>query len=675
MTVSHIEPIPLRKLYLSDQNVRTTPATSEEDEQLEASIDAHGVRQNLQVRLTGDPEADDSYGVVAGGRRLQACQRLAAKGKIDTTYPVPCLIMGEHEEVAEISLAENVVRADMHPADQVVAFEQLHAAGQTVEQIAERFGVAPVTVEKRLRLATVHPELLQAYRDEQLTLEALMAFTVSPDPDEQLACYRTVSGHYRLNPHSIRSMLTEDKLHGGSAAVQFVGLEAYEAAGGTVTRDLFAESDEAGLFIDCPQLLKKLATTKLNEAAAEVQRQAGWKWVEPMREYDYNALSGFGRFHAPEPEPTPEEAARLEAIEEKMATLHEPYDDADEDEYDRLERQHEEITDAIEQRTDFTPEQKAASGVMLYVSRDGSLRAEAGLIRAADADAAQAVADLGANGNAGNGRPVETGNGTVPPRTRTQASNPEAEARKQAGYSQALADDLKHIRTSIIKAELANSPPVAMDLLVFQMGRALLGSPLGYDRKALEGLSVSRTATHPIPRSGDAEFAENNPGEAKLADLEEALTRRHEPWLAIDPERTVHQCWQAFSEISDNDKQEVLAFCVAATLTNQLSIETARSIEMEAAVERIAPPLAEARLSAAVFWSRIPKKAILAAMAQAGDSEWADGFKGCKKGELAGHADAIFRNPDGEVTLSDKAQDRIRKWTPPGFEPDPGKGD
>ena len=76
--------------------------------------------------------------------------------------------------------------------------------------------------------------------------------------------------------------------------------------------------------------------------------------------------------------------------------------------------------------------------------------------------------------------------------------------------SQALADDLKHIRTSIVKAELAKRPLVAMDLLVFQMGGALLGSPLGYDRKALEGLSVSRTATHSIPRSGDAEFAENN---------------------------------------------------------------------------------------------------------------------------------------------------------------------
>ena len=130
-----------------------------------------------------------------------------------------------------------------------------------------------------------------------------------------------------------------------------------------------------------------------------MQRQAGWKWGEPMLEYDYNALSPFGRLHGPEPEATPEEAAKLEAIQEKMGTLHEAYDDPeggqddgreefDEDEYDKLERQHEEITNTIEARTDFTPEQEAASGVMLNVSRAGSLRAEAGLIRAVDADAA-----------------------------------------------------------------------------------------------------------------------------------------------------------------------------------------------------------------------------------------------------------------------------------------------
>ncbi len=499
-----------------------------------------------------------------------------------------------------------------------------------------------------------------------------MAFTVSPDTEQQLACFKAVEGHYHLNPRSIRSALVEEKLHGGSAAAQFVGVDAYEAAGGTVTRDLFAENDEAGVYIDNPQLLKELATSKLNEVAAALKKE-GWKWVDVLLEYDYTALAGYGRFHAPEPEATPEEAAKLEELEEKMGTLHEAYDDNeddggsewDEDAYDELERQHNEITGAIEQRTAFTREQMAASGVCCYLSQGEAVRAESGLIRPDDAAAAQTVVETGSNGHAGNG--------TVKPRTKApSASNPEAEARKDAGVSQALADDLKHIRTSMVKAELACRPLVAVDLLIFQLGRQTLGGDhLGYSRKALE-FSATVTATHPLDRYQDAAFAENNPGEARFAEIAEELKKRHEPWLGTDPERTVRQCWLAFCEIPENDKQDMLAFCVAAMVTNQLSIETGRAVELEAAVERLGPPLADARLSADVFWNRIPKKAILQAMASAGDSEWADGFKGYKKGELAEHAEVIFRNPDGEVTLAENAKDRIRKWTPPGFTPRPG---
>ena len=109
--------IPLRQLVQSEHNVRKTAASAADEDQLEASIAVHGVRQNLQVLLSGSPDADDAYEVVAGGRRLRALMRLAEAGKIDRdTYTVPCLVMDEGaEEIGEISLVENVVRADMHP--------------------------------------------------------------------------------------------------------------------------------------------------------------------------------------------------------------------------------------------------------------------------------------------------------------------------------------------------------------------------------------------------------------------------------------------------------------------------------------------------------------------------------------------------------------------------------
>ena len=201
MTASHIEMIPLRQLKPSGHNVRQTPATAEEDAELEASIEAHGVRQNLQVLLSGeDPQADDAYEVVAGGRRLAALGRIADKGgsiqgvPVDGEYPVPCMGVDEHEEATEISLVENVVRAGMHPADQVVAFQKLHTAGRTVEEIAARFGLSAVTVEKRLKPGTVHPDLLQAYRDEELDMEAVMAFTLCPDPQRQRDVYQELGG-------------------------------------------------------------------------------------------------------------------------------------------------------------------------------------------------------------------------------------------------------------------------------------------------------------------------------------------------------------------------------------------------------------------------------------------------------------------------------------------------
>ena len=62
----NIEMIPLNKLVPSPTNVRKTGTLTGIDE-LAASIKAHGLLQNLQVR----PGQKGKYEVVAGGRRLR----------------------------------------------------------------------------------------------------------------------------------------------------------------------------------------------------------------------------------------------------------------------------------------------------------------------------------------------------------------------------------------------------------------------------------------------------------------------------------------------------------------------------------------------------------------------------------------------------------------------------
>ena len=77
----------VEQLALSPTNARKTPATEAEDAELEASIRAKGILQNLIVHQAGN---DGVYLVDAGGRRLKILQKLAAEGVIDANdIPVP----------------------------------------------------------------------------------------------------------------------------------------------------------------------------------------------------------------------------------------------------------------------------------------------------------------------------------------------------------------------------------------------------------------------------------------------------------------------------------------------------------------------------------------------------------------------------------------------------------
>src|SRR5581483_9472260 len=91
----------------------------------------------------------------------------------------------------EISLAENDIRAAMHPADQFIAFRELVDSGKPVEDEAAHFGVSPLVVARRLKLANVHPSFIELYRAKKVTLEQLMALTISDDHERQQKVWRS----------------------------------------------------------------------------------------------------------------------------------------------------------------------------------------------------------------------------------------------------------------------------------------------------------------------------------------------------------------------------------------------------------------------------------------------------------------------------------------------------
>ena len=226
-----VRKIALDKLVLSPANARKTPPSPAEDAELKASIRTRGLKQNLVVH----PAADDKgvHAVTAGGRRLKALQELAAEGVIPDDYKVPCLV--ETPEVAlETSLMENTVRAGMHPADEFVAMaavDRCRPTDRSRRQPLRRVGAArqaaPAARQGRARIARRVP----GGRRHPRGVDGVHLGCRPRDPARRLA---PGQGPALPRAHTVRRLLTQGAVPADSRLGAFVGLPAYEAAGGAI---------------------------------------------------------------------------------------------------------------------------------------------------------------------------------------------------------------------------------------------------------------------------------------------------------------------------------------------------------------------------------------------------------------------------------------------------------
>ena len=663
-----IREIPLSRLALAPENVRKTPPDAQADAELKASIAALGLLENLVVRAA-DPDHDDgAYAVVAGGRRLKAMQALAEEKVLDPDHAVPCQVRTGDVEPAELSLAENVVRIAMHPADQVVAFAKLADAGQTVASIAARFGVSERTVEQRLSLGHVAPELLDAYRAGEIDLDVLKAFTVTGDRARQMACWEQVAGQgYRTSAWQVKRMLTDERVPGTAAVARFVGIEDYEAAGGQVLRDLFSRDDESSVWFDDPALLHSLAMTKLRPFTDELATR--WKWAAAMVEVDWKATAHLGRVHPRPGEPTDEEQAEIEKLQARLIEIEELDEDAwtgeVEAEAQGIETRLTGIDRAVEGRAVFSPEDFRIAGCIATVGHDGRLQVISGLVRPEDMPKPEdSAGEAGAAAQPGNGRdPDVAGHGVhVPGQTVSQpVAGPrdrEAEARKEAGVGIGLADDLRSIRTALVKAHLAGDFEATFDLALFQMGRAVFAP--GYHAHALD-IAVKETPDRPNTRMNDADFAAWSPGEAMLEDRSHLSL----DWLEIDDDG---ESFAALRALPQAEKEALFAACVARTVKGQLAFEPQARPELEATIARLDIDFAKhVRPTADMLWSRINKGRILDIARTVFGVAWAAARSKYKKPSLAEAMEAAFAAGDRPVGIGADAHAAALAWMPPGF--------
>ena len=649
-----IREVALSRLALAPENVRKTPADPVAEAEMKASIAAHGLLENLVVRVDGPADAG-AWAVVAGGRRLAAMKALAEDGTIDADHPVPCLVATDPAMAGELSLAENIVRIAMHPADQVVAFSKLADSGLSVAAIAARFGTSERLVEQRLRLGKVAPDLLDAYRADEIDLEVLKAFSVTPDHARQMAAWEQVAGQgYRPSAWQVKRLLTEERIPGTSVIARFVGVEAYEAAGGKVLRDLFSNDDDSAVWFDDPVLLNNLAMEKLRVFKDELETR--WKWAISMVEVDWNTTARYGRIYPEPAERTPEEQAEIGKLEARQGVLAELDDDAWTEELvneaETIETRLDEIEGGIEARAVYRREDFGLAGCIATIGRDGTLQVIDGLVRPEDMPKETPAGPDGTGSGADNadGHTAEVGAGTDPGRISGPAvSGPmnlpkdrESEARKEAGVGIGLADDLRSIRTALVKVKLSGDFEAAFDLMLFQLGRSVFTD--GYRSHALD-IAVRETADRPTMRMNDADFAAWSPGEAMLEDRSGLAF----DWLTIENDG---ESFAAMRELSQTGKQALFAACVARTVKGQLAFEPQARPELEATVARLDIDFAQhVRPTADMLWSRIAKGRILDIARTVLSPAWASARSKNKKPDLAKAMEEAFAAGDPPLGL------------------------
>lgn len=633
-----IQNIPLDRLAKSPRNARRTPPSETAEAELRASIAVHGLQQNLVVTPAN---GDGVHEVIAGGRRLAALKALQAEGKLPSDCVVPCFIRTHN--AAELSLAENIVRQAMHPADQFEAFAALVDAGETVPAIAARFGVSEKLVRQRLKLGKVAPKLLAAYRAEEMDLETLTAFTLADSHRRQLAVWKQVRDeHYGVSPHTVRRLLTEKSISSTSRLGRFVGAEAYEQAGGRVTRDLFSERDEG--YFDDAKLVHKLALQKLAARAKELE--ATWKWAKPMLEPDYGFTAEFARVH-PQPIDVPaevtEELERLDQREDELTNLdEEDWTGGLEAEADQLAARREELQQVIQEHTAFSDDDRKRAGCIVTIGHDGDFQVYEGLIPRDELSRD--------NDDVSGEEPGEMPSDRSP----EAALSGEQAVRKAHGLSQVLIDDLKAHRLQITKAHLAQDFETSFDVALYSLCIGILH--LGYRANPLDLRAVQ---THEHSSLGDLK---ETPAAQLLAARCDGLDLA---WLSLPPAEGFAQ----LCALPPEAKQTLFAWCVAQTLQTQLAFEDKADPVIERVGERLDIDFsAYWRPTTENYWGRVKKSHALEVGATVLGARWERDHDKDKKPVLAKALEAAFAG-DSTTTLGLDSETAARAgaWIPPGM--------
>lgn len=440
---TEIAKIPLSQLVKSPFNVRKTRGEGDSVTSLAASLWAHKQIQNVVVHSVASRGKKAQFGVVAGERRRLAFALLHENGQIPADHPVDCKIVSTAEAVA-ISLAENVEREPMSAADEFEAFRLLNDEGKSAEEIAAAFGVTPVVVSRRLKLANVAPRFFELFREDKLSLDQMMALAQTEDHARQEQVWESLP-HYDRSAFRLREALTKDEIDAKRDRIaRYVGVKAYEKAGGVIRRDLFSDDNDG--FMQDAALLHQLAQVKLERKQAEVAKE-GWHWTETRLHCDSSERSVFGRVRTVRREPTKAEAKKLDKLVEQVAAANAGSEEQ-EGEFWELEEKIQELETSLRVPD---PEGMSYAGAIITIGQNGQAEVLRGLVKPADRKRLE--------------RESKSTNDDVS----EDAEGNDGNERRRSEFSEKLTRNLTAHFTAALQLGIARSPNLALAAIVYPL--------------------------------------------------------------------------------------------------------------------------------------------------------------------------------------------------------------
>jgi ParB family transcriptional regulator, chromosome partitioning protein len=598
--------VPLDKLKKSPKNVRKIPHTKGEIAALATSIGALGMLQYPVVEPEIGPNGKPSgfYLVNAGeGRRLAQLLRVKCKA-IKRDELIRCVLDTEHN-ATEISLAENAVRTDMHPADQYEAFAKLHAEdGMSAEDIGARFGVTAAVVRQRLKLGAVSPKLMALYRKAEMNLDQLSAFAITEDHERQERVWSELPRFNRSRETILRA-LSDGQVRSDDRRALFVGAKAYQEAGGTVIRDLF-DARGGGFFADA-ELLNRLAREKLEREAAKVAKE-GWRWIVAETELDREAWADTRRVF-PKPVPLSKaERKRLRKLEARYKAVFDKYPDGDVPEGDAAKMQRIEAAVEALNKQAYGERDIALAGAFVTLGHDGAVRIERGFVRAEDEPKSKAKA-------------------------KAKGKDAKSKAKDADGFaplSEKLIAELTAYRTSALRNELAEHPETAFLALVHAL--------------ALDTFFKGSVCTCLEIAPKMAWLSGHAPGiDESIA--EQQTAERHAAWGKRMP-KAPEALWTFIHGLADGERMALLAHCVSLS-ANALQV---RGHKLDAlahagvlAREVALDMTAYWQPTAAGYFNRVSKDRIAEAVREGVSALAAQNIANMKKPAMAEAAEAALK--------------------------------